>query len=263
MTREELIEDVCSGKRSIEEVESLAAENGIGPIEIDYPFDPRRNANWTLAEALIWIKYRDYGAVKRANDRWRENSKLFKLNSNPTRPYLYGPEEPITYFELMRILGTEAQKYFDLFRESASKGEISTYCFETTNKKPTPIKPYQWYDTELAVHLKTNQPVIRYIRDSLSWVNNNGFDAVDVKSDDLQQLYVAKDHTSAFRRMAEWEICEFFEKIIEKRGSLPRLDDLYAPIHAIDKTWTYRKLNRIFKRYTKGRGKGRPTKQAK
>jgi hypothetical protein len=263
MTREELIEDVCSGKRSIEEAENLAVEKGIGPIEIDCPFDPRRKANWTLAEALIWIKYRDYGAVKRANDFWRENSKFFKLNSDPKRPYLYGPEKPITYFELMQILGTEARECFDLLQENASKGEISTYCFETTNKKPTPIKPYQWNDTELAFHLKTNQPVIRYRRDGLSWIDNNGFDAIDVKSDELQQLYVAKDHTSPICRLTERQICEFFEKLIEERGSLPRLDVLYEKIHAIDRSWTYRKLKPIFKRYTKDRGKGRPKKIAK
>jgi len=261
MTKEELIEEVCSGKRSIEEAEILAKQNGIAPIEIDYPFDPRRKAHWTLAEALIWIKYLNYDAVKRANKTWRSKASFFRTTSDPHRPYTYGSAKEIKYLELLRIIGPDHLNIFTLLQEAAERGLIDTYYSEGTERKRKFIQSEQWIDIELAVHRSSGMPVIRRIDDPLAWINNSGYDVIYVKSDLLQQTYFASGERPPVRRLSRSDVCNKIEEIKARTGDLPSLDHVYHEINAIDDRWTRDKIKPLFKIYAGNRGKGRPKKR--
>jgi hypothetical protein len=261
MTREKLIEDVCSGKRSIWEAELLAKKHGIDPIEIDYPFDPRRKAHWTLAEALIWIKHRNYDAVKRANKTWRSKASFFRTTCNPSRPYEYGSADKLLYLELLRVIGHDYQNIFAQLREKVEEGVIATYGSERINGNRKFISPEQWIDVELAVHVKSGLPVIRHRDDPLSWVNNNGHDVIYVRSDLLQQTYFASDEPPPLRQLSRSDVCNKIEEIKARTGDLPTLDQVYHEINAIDPRWTRDKIKPLFKIYAGNREKGRPKKR--
>jgi hypothetical protein len=73
-TREDLLLRVRRGELTPDEAEAQAGEHGLDPLATmpaDHEHDPRDKSRWSLAMALAWIVWRDFGEVRAWDNDYR------------------------------------------------------------------------------------------------------------------------------------------------------------------------------------------------
>jgi hypothetical protein len=259
--RNELIDAVRYGEMSIEEAEAAAKEAGLDPLETmpaGERYDPRNRTYWALAEALTWIHFRNYDAVREFGEAWRNNRMIFVgsdsvLSDGRKIAYEYTRLGPASLIDLMAN-GVRINACVDGLKRAAETGDIEATGIPSTGER-VEIKPMQWpdleiFDDEKSIYLATNP------------IGGKIFENVLIKANGLIAAFPAGDALGTAKTRATAAEIETFLKN-KFSDKLPSRDLCFHAVREVYPGTLRKMVDPVHEKLTGGREKGRPKKLPK
>ena len=262
MTRDDLIKAVCDGKLSIKDAEREAVLRKLKPLEEIAEFYTEEREYLSLAEALVWIEFRDYKIVCRANDTWRANSKFFYPTMDDRKPYNYDDAKHISYLELGRLLQGKMNEVFKSLCEKIEKNLIEIF-FKNKDGILEIFPSIDWSQVELGLNSKSYKAAIRFSNRQDLWLSNGHTDDCYIKSYQLQHAYPSTHAHVATKALTDAEVRQEILDIEAKTGKISPADLIYSILKPIFPKITQKRIRKIVAQMTNFRGRGRPVKSVK